>query len=154
MAFFSSRIKRKEENIEKTLIGFVDLVDFNGLVYPFLIYDDCTMDCVSLGIEGIKKLYLKPRFEVETEDACYTLSSQLRNDRLISQIICDDNMFDYLYQNKMIYFSTDMAYLYDLPIKEGFDFRRKKECENSGTPYKWAEKKGPILARQKAGKFN
>ncbi len=140
--------------MEKELIGFVDLVSFNGNVYSFLVYNDCTMDCVSIGIEGITKLYLKPRFEVETVDANYGLSANMKNDDLICQINIDEDMFDYLYQNGMLIFSTDMAYLYDLPIKEGFDSQRRKRNNNSGTPYKWASKKGQILTRQKAGIFN
>ena len=140
--------------MEKELIGFIDLVTFSGRVYPFLVYSDNTMDCPVLNIEGITKLYLKPRFEVETDEAIFKLSSEKKNEELIKEFVYDENIFGYLYQNGMITFSTDMAYLYDLPVKEGFDFERKHQNDNSGTPYKWASKKGPVLTRQKSGNFN
>ena len=139
--------------MEKVLIGFFDLVAFNGKVYPFLVYNDKTMDCPLLNIEKISKLYLKPRFEIETDGVVYKLSSQMESQELIGGVVYDEDIFAYLYDNEMISFSTDVAYLYDLPIKEGFDYEQKRRGVNSGTPYKWASKKGPILTRQKSGDF-
>lgn len=140
--------------MEKELIGFIDLVTFSGRVYPFLVYSDNTIDCPVLNMEEITKLYLKPRFELEAGEAMFTLSSEKKNEELIKEFICDDNIFCYLYDNNMISFSTDMAYLYDLPVKEGVDFEKKHRNMNSGTPYKWANKKGQILTKQKSGNFN
>ena len=48
----------------------------------------------------------------------------------------------------MIRYSTDMAYLYGFKDKSGYD-REFKE----GHPFKWTEKKGPILVKQKKGKY-
>lgn len=140
--------------MNKELVGTFDLMAFNTRVYRFEVYSDNTMSCKDLELENITKLYLKPRFELSINNRFFKLPYNLREDELICDMVYDDDLFQYLCNNRLISFSTDMAYLYDLPVKEGYDIKFIKGQKNSGTPYKWASKKGPVLQRQKQGQFN
>ena len=67
----------------------------------------------------------------------------------IESVEIDADLLAYMRLNNMIMYSTDMAYLYGFKDKSGYD-REFKE----GHPFKWAKKKGPILVKQKKGKYN
>lgn len=104
----------------------------------------------------MKRIYLSPRFllanpyqEMPGKTNYFRLNIYKDSKYLIEKYTFDEGVFEYMKENNMIYYSTDMAYLYDLPIKEGYDYYKK-----SGRPYKHALKKGPILVKQKKGIYN
>ena len=135
--------------MEKKMIAKFSAKMFSGKVLEFLVYNDRTMDCPELGVTGIYRMVLKPRFRLFSNNhGRFNYSKKGTIDELIKEYIIDENVFRLLRDNNMILFSTDMAFLYDLPDKEGYDaiFNRR--------PYKWAEKRGPILAKQKNGMYN
>jgi hypothetical protein len=88
--------------------------------------------------------YSAPQTELEKQVS--NIIEQLLN---ISRVSIDDDLFDYLRMHNMIMYSTDMAYLYGFKNKRGYD-REVKE----GHPFKHAEKKGPILVKQRKGQYN
>ena len=51
-------------------------------------------------------------------------------------------------KNNLAYISTEMAVLYGFNKKYGFDIIEKRNS------FKWANKKGLILSKQKEGIFN
>lgn len=137
--------------MEKHEIGRFYATRFDDNAYEFIVNSDNTMDCPTLGIESISKIVIKPRFMLFTKKGIYMTPSNhnVNNDDLIKDYSIDDNLFDYLKEQGLIKYSTDMAYLYDFKDKKGYDSEFKE-----GHPFKWAEKKGPILVKQKNGKYN
>ena len=123
---------------------------FNNTVYEFIVYDNQRMTCPTLGIDSIYRLIIKPRFELFCDNKVY-LSPAVHgvNDGLIKDYDINETLFNYLKQHNMIMYSVDMAYLYNLPSKLGYDQGIKE-----GSPFKWAKKKGPILVKQKRGIYN
>ena len=139
--------------MERQVIGKIFAITFNNEVFSFIVYDDNTMDCPKLNITGIKKLTIKPRFELSGDGFYYIYDapvSKIVNPDLIGYYQIDKDLFPYLKDNNMIKYSIDMAYLYNFNDKDGYD--KGKYCVKS--PYKHAKFKGPILAKQKRGKFN
>lgn len=74
------------------------------------------------------------------EEGLYRFDSSNDPKHLIKEFSFDEGVFEYLKENNMIHYSTDMAYLYNFVDKEGFDYDNKK-----GKPYKHAIKKGKVL---------
>lgn len=141
--------------MEKQEIGRFWATTFDGKKIEFIVYNDNTMACPTLNIKLFKKMELKPRFCLWNENDCYTYNvaaSHFDESQLIENYAIDEELFVYLKANKMIRYSTDMAYLYDFVDKCGYD----SDPRNYGvsSPYKWAKKKGPILVKQKKGQFN
>ena len=137
--------------MEKQVVGMFRAITFDDEVYDFIVNDNQTIDCPKLNLEDIRRINLKPRFELHSPDLWYiSKASSKVSDGLIREYDIDEELFAYLKENKMIRYSTDMAYLYGFSDKDGYD--RKGPCVPS--PYKWAKKKGPILVKQKEGKFN
>ena len=58
--------KRKEVNIsmEKQEIGKFYVTSFNDIVFEFIVFDDNTIDCPTLGLQDYNYIELKPRFEL------------------------------------------------------------------------------------------
>lgn len=136
-------------------IGRFTATSFNGVVVEFIVYDDNTMACPSLNINLFNKIVLKPRFVLIGENLYYSYNAKPNNrldnsSELIGKYDIDEDLFNYLKQNGMIKYSTDMAYLYGFSDTNGYDNNQFGVC----SPYKWAKKKGPILVKQKQGQFN
>ncbi|MBE6161354.1 MAG: hypothetical protein E7158_03960 [Firmicutes bacterium] len=141
--------------MEKREIGRFYAISFNNVVYEFIVYDDNTINCPTLNINSIETIRLKPRFVLIGEKLHYELDVKPNNrfsdySELIGNYVIDEELFFYLKVNRMIKYSTDMAYLYGFSDKSGFDDNRY----GVGSPYKWSKKKGPILEKQKHGHFN
>ncbi len=81
-----------------------------------------------------------------------SLDSYIRGNYLEKTLICqyliDDELLEYLIKNKMIDYSTDMAYLYGLDADYAYD------REYQTRAFKWVKKKSKILTKQKRGFFN
>ena len=137
--------------MEKKEIGRFYATRFDEKVYEFIVNSDKTMDCPAIGAKSIYRIVIKPRFELFSKNhSCINPAKHGgHTEGLIREYNIDDDLFVYLRQNSMIMYSTDMAYLYGFKDKSGYD-RYAKE----GHPFKWAEKKGPILVKQKKGIYN
>lgn len=145
--------------MEKQEIGRFHAMSFNRIVFEFIVFDDNTMDCPTLNLSSFNRIELKPRFVLKGKDLYYTHNVKAKEkeknaspQELIGNYDIDDELFDYLKQNRMIKYSTDMAYLYGFGDKNGYD--SDPGCYGVGSPYKWARKKGAILVKQKKGQFN
>ena len=142
--------------MERMEYGRFHAVSFNDNDFEFIVFDDKTMDCPTLGISRFDWMELKPRFVLSGNGINYTHNVNgkdvnTNSQELIGNYIIDDELFSYLKQNGMIRYSTDMAYLYGFSDKNGYDHRKNYGVKS---PFKWAKKKGPILVKQKEGKFN
>lgn len=136
--------------MEKQEVGSFYATTFEENVYEFIVYDDSTMACPALDAEAIRKIIIKPRFVLVCEKQVYISPAESGvRDGLIRDYDIDSDIFDYLKERNMIMYSTDMAYLYGFENKKGYDRNRQK-----GRPYKWAEKKGPVLVKQRKGQYN
>ena len=130
--------------MEKKVIGIFTAIRFDGLAYYFVVYDDKTMDCPMLGAHLVRKVELKPRFEMYSGPKVYINPAPTGGSisGLIKEYVIDADLFCYLRTNKMIRYSTDMAYLYNFPDKNGYDqtpqfktillciTNSKSECKN------------------------
>ena len=155
--FYTVICYRKEVSIgmQKQIIGKFYAASFDGKVFEFIVYNDNTMDCPTLNINSFVRIILKPRFILCGTDFYYELKTSsvigdYNSPGLIETYDIDDNLFQYLKQRGMIKYSTDMAYLYDFSDKKGYDYSEF----GVRSPYKWAKKKGPILTKQRQGRFN
>ena len=143
--------------MERNELGRFYATSFNNVVFEFIVFDDNTIDCPTLGINSINRIELKPRFVLTGKDFYYTYNVKATQkytspQELIGNYDINEELFDYLKQNNMILYSTDMSYLYGFSDKNGYD--SNKGFYSVGSPYKWAKKKGPILVKQRKGQFN
>ena len=76
------------------------------------------------------------------DDTFYNFAPVGRIDGLIRDFDIDEVLFNYLKDEHMIMYSTDMAYLYGFNDKEGYDSYRQLSVHS---PYKWAKKKARKL---------
>ena len=137
--------------MENNIIGKFYAITFKDDVYEFIVNDNYTITCLTIGLDSINKIYIKPRFELYCNNYKYInpAKSGVR-DGLIKNFIIDDNILKFLKNNNMIIYSTDMAYLYGFNDKDGYDNNKY----GVHTPYKWAKKKGSILVKQRNGQYN
>lgn len=142
--------------MEKHEIGKFYATSFDNNTFEFIVFDDNTMDCPTLGIYSFKRIELKPRFVMWDEKNYYKYNVPANrygeDSKLIGNYDIDENLFEYLKQHEMIRYSNDMAYLYGFEDKSGYDSDPRHY--GVGSPYKWAKKKGPILVKQRKGQFN
>ena len=136
--------------MEKNIIGKFYAIAFDETVYEFIVYDNKRIECPKLDAKSVYRIIIKPRFMLFADEMVFLNPAKHGvTDGLIKEFNIDDDLFDYLKTNGMIMYSTDMAYLYGFDDKKGHDLPFKK-----GRPFKWAEKKGPVLVKQKKGQFN
>lgn len=140
--------------MEKEAIASFSATTFNGRNIEFIVYSDNTIRCLDLEEEKyFYRIELKPRFRLISYRYYYEYDAPAANrsgyQDLIASYNIEEALFYYLKARGMIRYCIDMAYLYDLPDKGGYDKERY-----GGTPYKRALKKGPILTKQKEGQFD
>ena len=144
--------------MKKEEIGKFFAIAYNNNYFEFIVYSDNTLSCPTLGIKSFSTIELKPRFVlrgINGENKYYTYDAKSNepddsHPELIGNYVISEELFTILKENKMIIYSTDMAYLYGFKDKDGYD----NDEYGVGSPYKWAKKKGPILTKQKKGVFN
>ena len=51
-------------NMEKQEIGKFYATSFNDIVIEFIVFDDNTIDCPTLGLQDYNSIELKPKFEL------------------------------------------------------------------------------------------
>ena len=136
-AFSTATYIAKKEYIEGEKIGEFSLIDCNDEEYVFSVYTSLNNNrkicCKELNI-NTEIVYLKPRIEVLIQGNCIKYSDKVyKNGKMlpiIKKVNIDSYMLDYLKDHDMIYYSSQVAAIYDLPDKKGYDYRE------SGTPYK------------------
>ena len=124
--------------MEKYEIGRFHATSFNDIVFEFIVFNN-TIDCPALGISSFNRIDLKPRFVLSGKDFYYTYDAKGTQKytscpELIGSYDIDEDLFDYLKQNGMICYSTDMAYLYGFSDKNGYD--SDPRYYGVGSPYK------------------
>lgn len=135
--------------MEKAELGRFYAIAWDEASYEFIVNNDNTIDVPELGIKEINKVVISPRFKlVKFAPIPNTIQPLKGKKDLIKNFEINEDLFKYLKENYMIRYSTEMAYLYGFKDKKGFDARYK------GHPFKWAEKKGPILVKQRNGEFH
>ena len=133
-------------------IGSFFAVTYDKRVIEINVHDNETMSVSDWALDEITHINMKPRVELYDIDGKRYIPCRYKTkDDLILQFVLSDELFNYLREKRMISYSTDMAYLYDLSDKRGFDYKRK-----GGRPFKWALKDPDyqILKKQKEGNFN
>lgn len=129
-------------------MGRFTATSFNGRKFEFILTSDDMLHLPEYSEESYKRLIIKPRFLLMGEKCDLKIGSKDPKD-LIQSYDIDDKLLDYMYYNGIVNFSSDMSYLYDFKIKQGYD-----SYQLNGKPFKWASKKGKVLQKQKEGKFN
>lgn len=135
-------------------IGRFYAISHGGRVHEFIVREDRSIYSSEYPNIRFNKMIIKPNFVLygknQKGEEVYVCPTEGRNDYpLIKKFVIDDNLFDALYLSGTICYSTDMAYLYDLKYKTGYD-----SCYHEGRPFKWAEKKGKVLQKWKQGIYN
>lgn len=113
--------------MEKHEIGKFYATSFDNNTFEFIVFDDNTMDCPTLGVYSFKRIELKPRFVMWDEKNYYKYNVPANrygeDSKLIGNYDIDENLFEYLKQHEMIRYSNDMAYLYEFEDKSGYDIQ-------------------------------
>jgi len=135
--------------MERKRIGKFYATAFDETIYTFIVYED-GIACPTMRIESAKRLIIKPRFDiVGHQNEWYPMPAKVgAQSELIKTYDIDEELFKYLKARKMIFYSTDMAYLYGFEDKNGYDASFQK------TPFKRVKDKTKILSKQKQGIFN
>ena len=146
--------------MERQAINKFYAISFDNRIIEFIVFNDNTMDCPTLGINSFNKIILKPRFELYGKNLYYTYDVKSEKNHtssrgLIGNYIINKELFTYLKQRDMITYSSDMAYLYNFNDRGGYDKKDNTKNQNGvGHPFKWAQKKGKVLIKQRKGIFN
>jgi len=138
---------------------YFSAITYDDNIYTFAVTPEGYIYCEDFDIvEPTSTLELKPNFVLRNEEGCtfYSLDDFTRERKikksLISGWIIDDDLFEYLINNRKIMYSTQMAVLYGFDPKYAFDAREQKRIfKNSRNNTK---KRTKVLAPMKSGKFN
>ena len=96
---------------------------WDGQVYTFIVYDNKKISLPMYNLNNIYKINLKPKFELFCDEGLYLSPAEDGViDGLIKYYDIEPKLFNYLKKNKMIKYSTEMAYLYNFPDKKGCDY--------------------------------
>ena len=127
-------------------IGRFYATTFDGRKFEFIVKNN-KIYCNDFKDVEANKLIIKPRLELIANYETYRLSTKSK-DGLIKDYCIDKIILKYMKLNNIIRYSTDMAYLYDLPDKIGHDIMYHTRA------YKHIKDKEKILAKQKRGYYN
>ena len=134
--------------MEREVVGRFYGIRFDELIYDFIVYSDGKIVCPTVSNEEYDRIHLKPRFGLIGKRSF--VRSSVDNsmiDSLVREYVIDPSLFDYMINNNMIKYSIDMAEYYGFNPEYAFDKKYNPK------PFKWAAKKGKILAKQKQGIF-
>ena len=136
----------------ENIVGSFYLKTFGERLYKFDVFDNGLMYCKDITEYPLRKIFLKPLFELYRLDengnkeiisipkrGCYDY---------IERVSINEELLVYMKKNNMIMYSTDVAYLYDLPNKDGYDIFYQKRA------FKHVKDKSKILIKQKNGYYN
>lgn len=139
-------------------IKYFSAVTFDNNIYHFAVTPEGEIYCNEFGISiPAYLLELKPNFVLrdQSKRTLYSLDDHINNRNkskaLIKEFIIEPELFNYLRENHMIIYCTDMAFLYGFDPKYAYDAYSQKRAFKS---YRNNEKKKTkILAKQKQGIF-
>ena len=131
-------------------------IGFNNQIYEFELGEDNLLYCDIVKNKAIRKLYIKPNFEIFFKDGGYLTCEGLARTRnqkdtsyLIGHFHIKDELLEYLVGENLISYSTEMAYLYGLTPLFARDAKEKTRA------FKRVKRKSDkILTKQKQGIFN
>lgn len=139
----------------RNVVGSFYGITFEKELIEFIVYDDQTIECPKADIKDACLLHLKPRFVLYSKEKGkfeYRIPhlGEFANTKadLIAKYDIDMDLFKYLKEHRMITYSEDMAYFYQIDDSCAFD---KSSVQDR---YKKALKKGPILRKQRKGIFD
>lgn len=136
--------------MESKEVGRFYINTFENYLYTFIVRDNGRFYCEDFSNYPLRVIEIKPRFVLSGEDGkmFFSPAPLQTNIGLIKEIEIDDELFDYMKSKNMLYYSTEMAYLYDLKDKDGYDSYYKKNV------FKRVHNKAKILSKQRVGNFN
>jgi len=137
--------------MEKQKVGSFTLRTFAGKLFKFIVYDNKMMYCKEISKYPIYRLILKPKFELfginEYNNPTSIFIPRKNISDFIESIDIDEELLEYIKINNMIEYSTDMAFLYNLSDKNGYDRIYQTRA------FKHVEK-SKILSKQRRGFYN
>lgn len=136
----------------ENIVGSFNLKTFGGKVYKFNVLDNGLMYCNEITMYPLYRIVLKPLFDLYGLNE-YGLKKNIfiprcKVDDYIEIVDIDENLLNYMRLNNMIMYSTDMAYLYNLPNKDGYDRYHQKRA------FKHVKDKTKVLMKQRRGYYN
>lgn len=143
---------------------YFSAVSHNQVTYHFAITQEKQIYCLEFSeIAPASILELKPNFVLRSQNGCYMYSlvdylkesgnynpnANGENNQLVFKFDIDDELFEYLIENKMLSYSTDMAVLYGIDPQYASDkhFNTSAFKSSRNNPIK----KSKRLSRQKNG---
>jgi len=134
-------------------------VTYEGNIYNFVITNKGDIFCLEFDLAiSTQLIELKPNFILRNEEgrSFYSLDDYVRERKLkkslISEWIIDEEVFEYLINNRRIMYSTQMAVLYGFDPKYAFDVKYQKRA------FKYSRnnpaKRTKVLKPMKSGIFN
>ena len=136
----------------ENIVGSFSLKTFGGKVYKFNVLDNGLMYCCDITMYPLYRIVLKPLFDLYGLDE-YGMKKSIfiprcKADDYIESVDIDECLLAYMRHHNMIMFSTDMAYLYNLPDKDGYDRLYQKRA------FKHVKDKSKVLMKQRRGYYN
>lgn len=140
-------------------VRYFSAVTYDDSTYKFAVTPKDEIYCYEFDItKPTKKIELKPNFILrdKTGRSFYGLDDFYRERKLkkslIREWIIDEELFEYLIDNQMIMYSTQMALLYGLDPQYAFDAHYQKRAFKSSRNNPAKRKR--VLQPMKSGKFN
>jgi len=135
----------------ENIVGSFCLKTFGGKVYKFCVLDNGLMYC-DITMYPLYRIVLKPLFDLYGLDE-YGMKKSIfiprcKVDNYIESVDIDDELLEFMRDNNMIMYSTDMAYLYNLPDKDAYDRLYQKRA------FKHVKDKTKVLMKQRRGYYN
>lgn len=137
--------------MENVVIGSFCLKTFGGKTYKFYVLDNGLMYSKDITMYPLYRIILKPLFELfglDEHGNRHSIFIPRKRFDYIESIKIDNDLLDYMKDNKMIMYSTDMGYLYNLPDKDGYDRIYQRRA------FKHKKDKTKVLIKQKRGYYN
>lgn len=140
-------------------IKYFKALTFDNNIYNFAVTSDNEIYCQEFGISIPAYLIeLKPNFVLRDQGkrTIYSLDDHINNRNksksLIKEFIIDNDLLNYMIKNKMVIYSTDMAFLYGFDPRYAYDSYCQKRAFKSYRNN--VKKKTKILEKQKRGIFH
>lgn len=139
-------------------IRYFSALTFDNNTYNFAVTPEGEIYCNEFGISiPAYVIELKPNFVLRDQGkrTLYSLDDHINNRNktksLIKEFIIESDLFEYLKNNHMVVYSTDMAFLYGFDPGYAYDAYSQKRAFKS---YRNNEmKRTRILEKQKRGIF-
>ena len=134
------------------IVGSFNLKTFGGKVYKFECLNNGLMYCKDITMYPLYRIVLKPLFDLyglnEYGNKVSIFIPRNKANDYIESVDIDNDLLNYMRMRNMIMYSTDMAYLYNLPSKDGYDRLYQKRA------FKHVKDKSKVLMKQRRGYYN